>query len=199
MSYLIGLAGGTGTGKSTVAQVLGSRYPEKITVIHLDNYYREWSRVPRSGAVYNVDHPDAVDFDAALRDISSLLRGEIIQAPVQLSFPDPSAAIPEPVRKGSQTVNPKPCIIVEGHFALHDSRLRDLMSWKIYLDLPIRQSLARRTKHANPDYVETVLIPMHEAYVAPTKAFADRVINLADKDAIEVAKEVEVDILSFLA
>lgn len=198
MSFLVGIAGGTGTGKSTVADMLAARYPEKIAIIRLDNYYRDWSAVPRADGAYNVDHPDAIDFDAALGDVFALLEGRTILAPVQLAFPDPSTDHPQSIVKSLEAVVSKQCVILEGHFALYDSRLRNLMARKIYLDLPIRESLARRTKHADSHYIETVLIPMHETYIVPTKVYADTMINLSGKNAAAVTAEVETNILPFI-
>ena len=179
--HLIGIAGGSGSGKSTFTDMLKTRFPDEVSVIYHDNYYRDQSDVPlEERAKVNYDHPDALETDLLYGHLLALKKGEAITCPVyDLSCHNRSDKL--------LTVEPKPFIIVEGILVLTDDRLRDLFDLKIYVDADPDERILRRilrdVKERGRDlegiidqYLTTVK-PMHYHYVEPYKSKADIVLN----------------------
>ncbi len=178
---VIGIAGGTGSGKTTVAgriaDVVGS---EKIVVIPQDMYYRDQSHLPiEERARINYDHPSAFDTPLLVKHIRMLKQGLPIERPTY-DFVTHTRS-PEVVR-----VEPRDVIIVEGILVLHYQELRDLMDIKIYVDTPDDIRFIRRLQRDTAErgrtidsvihqYLTTVR-PMHMEFVEPSKQFADVII-----------------------
>ena len=180
-TVIIGIAGGTGSGKSTFTNRLKAFFGDRITVIYHDNYYNRHDDIPfEQRKTINYDHPDALESDLLVKHLSALKQGQAIECPVY-DFAQHNRS------NKVTTIAPSRVIIVEGILILHDERLRDLFDIKIYVDADADERILRRAmrdvKERGRDldniieqYLTTVK-PMHYMYVAPTKYLADIVIN----------------------
>ena len=198
---IIGVAGGTGSGKSTFTNRLKEEFGDEITVVYYDNYYKCHDDIPlEERKQINYDHPDAFETDLLIRHLRELREGREIQCPVY------DFAVHN--RTGeTKTVRPSRIIIVEGILTLCDPELRDLFDIKVYVEADADERILRRAirdvKERGRDlegvakqYLTTVK-PMHYVYVEPTKAIADIVINSGLNDvAFDIFK---VKIASLLA
>jgi uridine kinase len=178
---LIGIAGGTGSGKSTFAEGLYKLFPDNIIIISFDNYYRPQDDIPFEERLKtNYDCPDALDTDLLIKHLKAMTRGEGVDMP-QYDFCNHT--------RKSDTVYTKPrdVIIVDGILTFHDERLRELFDIKIFADADADERILRRLKRDVTErgrdidgvinqYVTTVKI-MHSIYVEPTKKYADIIIN----------------------
>ena len=180
-SIIIGIAGGTGSGKSTFTNRLKDEFKEDVAVIYHDNYYRDQSHLTFEERVKtNYDHPDAIETDLLIEHIRELKEGKAIQCPVyDYSQHNRSDQV--------TTVEPKKVILLEGILVLADERLRDLIDIKVYVEADADERILRRVirdvKERGRDiegvveqYLTTVK-PMHYLYVEPTRSTADIVIN----------------------
>ncbi|MEX0826730.1 MAG: uridine kinase [Acidimicrobiia bacterium] len=178
---IIGIAGGSGSGKTTIAEsIVGSIGEDSVTLIQHDAYYRDLTHLPlEERAKVNYDHPDSLETDLLVGHLKSLLEGNAIQRPVY-DFTVHNRALE------TVAVEPKPVVVVEGIVVLYEPDLRDLMDLKVYVDtdadLRIVRRLARdinergRTfESVRAQYLETVR-PMHLQFVEPSKRYADIVI-----------------------
>lgn len=193
MNRVIGIAGGSGSGKSTLAVALCRKHPDRFALLHLDDYFRRRSEVPLLSGVTNWEHPLAIRFDRLRDDVEALRSGASVRVVTKSELYHP--AYDHGLRNVIEhDVEPKPDILVEGYLALHDDALRELMDLAIYLDIPAEASIRRRSSNKLvPDeyYVREVLLPMHERYVAPTKRYADLVIDVSRISAEEVMARAE--------
>ncbi|BEP28973.1 uridine kinase [Helicovermis profundi] len=178
---LIGICGGTGSGKTTVAKSIFKSLPEKnIAIIEQDAYYRDQSYLELEERVKtNYDHPLAFDTDLLIEQLTDLLKGKEIEKP-NYNF---STHTRETV---TTNVKPKDIIILEGIMILEDQRLRDLMDIKIFVDTDADVRVIRRITRDIKErgrtlesvigqYLNTVK-PAHELFIEPTKKFADIII-----------------------
>lgn len=176
----IGVAGGSSSGKSTVARnVLETVGPERVTYVQQDAYYKDLSHLPLEMRVkLNFDHPDAFDNELLLEHLSLLQAGQSVEQPVYdfKTF----------TRMGTKTIHAFTVILVEGILVLSDSRLRDMMDIKIFVDTDpdiriirrIQRDVLERGRSLDfvlHQYLETVR-PMHQQFIDPTRRFADIVI-----------------------
>nr|WP_315496892.1 uridine kinase [uncultured Rhodoferax sp.] len=179
--FVIGVAGGSGSGKSTVTrEVLASIGPEMATVVFQDDYYLDQSHMsPEDRRKTNYDHPDAFDWPLLVQHVQALRRGDAIEMPTYDFSKDNRAS-------KTITVKPAPVIVVEGLFALYDAKLRNMMSLKIYVDTAsdvrfirrLQRDMAERGRSAESvinQYLETVR-PMHKQFIEPTKRNADVIL-----------------------
>lgn len=179
-TLVIGIAGGTGSGKSTLIDNLQDRFAENVAVLHHDNYYRRRDDLPMSERVkINYDEPAALETDLMARHLMQLKRGETIECPVY----DFSAH-----NRSDKTtaVEPKKVIIVEGILIFENEQLRDLMDIRIFVDTDADVRLSRRiirdvkergrTLESVLDQYQTTVKPMHEKYVEPSKKYANIVV-----------------------
>lgn len=178
---IIGIAGGTGSGKSTFTRRLKEEFKENVAVIYHDNYYRRQDEVPFEDRIKaNYDHPDSLETQLLLEHLHLLKDGKAIDCPVY----DYSQH-----NRSNETIHiePKPIIITEGILLLADKRLRNLLDIKIYVEADADERILRRVvrdvKERGRDidniveqYLTTVK-PMHYLYVEPTKSMADIIIN----------------------
>jgi len=180
-SLLIGLAGGTGSGKTTVARVILSRVgAQHIAYVPHDAYYRNFSDLPKAQRdLINWDHPDSLDTDLLIEHIQTLKAGQAVDLPVYDFTLD--ARTRQTVR-----VEPQPIILVEGILLFADARLRELFDVKIFVDTDadlrfirrLQRDIAERGRTAESvvkQYLETVR-PMHLEFVEPSKRYADVII-----------------------
>lgn len=185
--YLLGLAGGSGSGKSTLALGLRDARPGKVTVIHLDDYFRK-ERAPRMHGMINWDHPQTIDDTLLVHDVAELKDGRGVTIMSKDQFTQGSGS--EADQRHPIEFQPAPLIIVEGFLALWFDQLRALYDRSFYLDLPYEQHLARRTHFKDDQYLTKVLKPMHEQYVAPSATHASERLNVSSMDSQAVLQYI---------
>ncbi len=177
---LVGVAGGTASGKTSVARKMVSALDGHAVLLDLDSYYRDLSDLPfEERRVFNFDHPDAFDFALVEKQVSALLARETIQKPTY--------SFTEHVRlKETVAIAPADVIVLEGILVLDQRQLRERCDLKIYVDTADDVRLARRLLRDIKDRgrsLETVIEqyfksvrPMHHGFIEPSKRFADVII-----------------------
>lgn len=181
MAYLVGVAGGTGSGKSTVAERIVESLPAAhVSTIQHDNYYRDRPELSyEERGQLNFDHPDSLETELLIEHLERLKRGEAVDVPVY-DFKTHRRS------EETQRVEPREVIVVEGILVFTDARLRDQLDLKLFVDTPadirvfrrIRRDLEQRGRtfaSIREQYYATVR-PMHLQFVEPSKAFADLII-----------------------
>ena len=181
MPVVIGIAGGSGSGKTTVQRKIIEAFGrDQIALLDHDSYYLDLSHLPpEERARFNFDHPDALETELMVRHLDRLLAGEPIEKPTY-DFTTHSR------RTETETVYPHPVVIVEGILVLGEPALRERMDIKIYVDTPDDVRLIRRIQRDLHDrgrdiesvirqYKQTVR-PMHLEFVEPSKRTADVII-----------------------
>jgi uridine kinase len=179
--FVLGIAGGTGSGKTTIAQKLFAALPAGAAVlIDHDGYYRDRSGLPREERErINYDHPDAIETELLVQHLGLLRAGQAVEVP-QYDFREHAR------RAETRRVDPAPIVVVEGILVLADERLRAYMDLRLYVDTDPDIRLMRRLQrdmeergrsfaHVRAQYDATVR-PMHLAFVEPSKRFADLII-----------------------
>jgi len=177
---VIGIAGGTGSGKTTLMNNLIQRFAGSVTVLSHDNYYRRNDHLTyEQRCLINYDEPAALETDLMARHLDRLRHGEAIECPVY----DFSA---HNRSDETITIEPKSVIIVEGILIFENKELRDLMDIKIFVDTDADVRLCRRIKRdvnkrgrsleSVLEQYQTTVKPMHEKYVEPSKKYANLVV-----------------------
>ena len=200
-NYIIGIAGGSGSGKSTFAKRLCELYPQTVALVSCDNYYLPHSELSFEERKHlNYDSPDAFEFSLMVEQILALKRGEAVDCPVY--------DFTKHTRSDDVIhIEPKPIIIIDGILIFSNPELRDAMDMKIYVECDADERILRRVRRDTrergreiDDIIEQYLAtvkPMHNAHVEPTKAFADIIINGGmNSVALSVIKAKVKDILS---
>ncbi|NQW36952.1 MAG: uridine kinase [Flavobacteriales bacterium] len=178
---VIGIAGGTGSGKTTVVnQILNELPADEVTVISQDSYYKKTVDLSyKERTKINFDHPKAIDFDLLVANLKALKKGDIIEQPIY-SF------VTHNRTEDVHVTHPKKVIIVEGILIFNNPELRDLFDIKIFVHAStderlirrVRRDIAERGRDINEvlaRYQDT-LKPMHQQFIEPTKNFADIII-----------------------
>lgn len=178
---MIGIAGGTGSGKTTVAEVILDRTgADNIALLPHDAYYKDLSDLPKSQReMVNFDHPDSLESSLMVKHIHALQRGEAVEIPVY-DFENHSRT------EKRNRIDPQPVILVEGILIFAEPDLRELFDVKIFVDTPADIRFIRRLQRdlvergRNLDSVirqyETTVRPMHMKFVEPSKRYADVII-----------------------
>lgn len=178
---IIGIAGGTGSGKTTVVKkIVEALPPHHVAVVPLDSYYNDTtSMTEEERHAINFDHPDAFDWKLLTKQINELREGRAIEHPTYSYLK--CNRLPETIH-----VEPKPVIIVEGIMTLINKKLRDIMDIRIFVDCDSDERLIRNIQRDTVERgrdVQTVLDrylkvlkPMHEQFIEPTKRFAHIII-----------------------
>ena len=177
---VIGIAGGTGSGKTTLMDNLVKRFGDDVTVLSHDNYYHRRDEMSmEERAKVNYDEPAALETDLMVRHLEKLRQGEAIECPVY-DFSQHNRS------NKTTTIVPKRVIIVEGILIFENEDLRNLMDIRIFVDTDADVRLGRRilrdveergrTLQSVLEQYETTVKPMHEKYVEPSKKFADIVV-----------------------
>jgi len=178
---IIGICGGTGSGKTTVAnRILESVSKDEVIFLQQDSYYRDLDQMPLDyRRQKNFDHPDAIDNDLLVEHLRALKRGEAVELPLY-DFRTHTR------QQETLHMEPRPIIIIEGILIFAEQRLLDEMDIKVYVDTPddirfirrLRRDIAERGRTVESvieQYVATVR-PMHMQFVEPSKRYADVII-----------------------
>lgn len=178
---VIGIAGGTGSGKTTVVRkIVEALPPNHVAVVPLDSYYNDTSEMTEEERhAINFDHPDAFDWKLLIKQVNELREGEPIEQPTYSYLK---------CNRLSETIHvePRPVIIIEGIMTLLNKRLREMMDLKVFVDCDPDERLIRNIQRDTIErgrdvnmvvqrYLD-VLKPMHEQFIEPTKRFADVII-----------------------
>jgi len=178
---IIGIAGGTGSGKTTVVnQILNELPADEVCVISQDSYYNETGNLSyEERTKINFDHPKAIDFELLVAHIEKLKKGEIIEQPIY-SF------ITHNRTKDVIITHPRKVVIVEGILIFNSKELRDLFDIKIFVHADTDERLIRRVRRDIEERgrdinevltrYQTTLKPMHQQFIEPTKNYADIII-----------------------
>lgn len=179
--FIIGIAGGTGSGKTTVVRKLIERLPKgEVTVIPLDSYYNDSSNVPiEERQKINFDHPDAFEWPLLISHLKQLKEGHAVEQPIY-------DYITSSRQHTTIHVEPSEIIIVEGIMTLHHPELRDQLDLRVFVDADGDDRLIRvikrdivergRTVEAVIERYQRVLKPMHEQFIEPCKSYAHVII-----------------------
>ena len=192
---IIGVAGGTGSGKTTVVKkIVEALPPHYVAVVPLDSYYNDTSDMTDAERkAINFDHPDAFDWELLNKHVRQLKAGEAVEQPTYSYIL--SNRLPETVH-----VEPKPVILIEGIMTLVNKELRDMMDIRIFVATDSAERLIRniqrdvvergRTVDMVIDRYLKVLKPMHEQFIEPSKKYADIIIPLGgeNKTGINILK-----------
>ena len=185
---VVGIAGGSGSGKTTITNQIVQKLGKSVTVITHDNYYRAHHEMTyEERTLLNYDHPDAYETELLVEHLAALRRGEAVQVPVyDFSIYDRTDE--------TTTVAPARVIIVEGIVIFAHPELRELMDVKVYVDCDADVRILRRIlrdvqergrslESVINQYLTTVK-PMHEAFVEPSKKFADVIIPTGGQNLV---------------
>lgn len=179
--FLIGIAGGTGSGKTTVANAIVKRVgEERIAILSHDSYYRDFVDLPKDILDrQNFDHPDSLESELLVRHLKALKQGMVVETPIYDFKLHRRAA-------ESRRVEPRKVILVDGILIYAEPELRKLFDVKIYVDTDADIRLIRRLKRDIADRGRTVesvvaqyestVRPMHMEFVEPSKRYADLIV-----------------------
>ncbi|GGL23518.1 uridine kinase [Halarchaeum sp. CBA1220] len=192
-SFAIGIAGGTGAGKTTLAREMVDGHADAVTLIPIDNYYDDLGHLPfEERAEANYDHPSAFEWELLREHLDALLDGDAVEMP-QYDFTEH--------RRTEETVHVEPTdvVVLEGIFALYDDVITASLDLRVYVeadaDVRILRRIERDVVERGRDIEDVIeqyratVKPMHERYVEPTKKTADIVVP-------EGANGVAVDLLA---
>jgi uridine kinase len=188
---IIGIAGGTGSGKTTVARAIYDRVgSDRIEWIAHDSYYRNFDALsPEERAKINFDHPDSLESELLMRHLDALCKGSAVEVPVY-DFATHSR------KTDTQRVEPRRVIIVEGILVLAEPELRKRIDIKLFVDTPADIRFVRRLTRdiesrgrSLPSVVQqylTTVRPMHEEFVEPSKRYADLIIPEGGENQVAI-------------
>lgn len=186
-TFVIGIAGGSGSGKSTFSRRIKECFGEDVTYISSDNYYYPHDNLSKEQRdSLNYDIPDAIEFSLMCEQVKRLKNGENVSSPVY----DFSSHT-----RSSETIylKSKPIIVIDGILIFTNPELREMMDMKIYVEVDADERVLRRVRRdvvkrgrdidgVIKQYLETVK-PMHNMYVEPTKKYADIIVNGGKNEA----------------
>ncbi len=188
---IIGIAGGTGSGKTTVVRKVLERLPEgEVIVLPQDSYYKDSGHLPLEERLeMNFDHPDSIEWELLIKHLEDLRKGQSINQPIYSYLT---------CTRADETIPVKPCkvIIVEGILILTNSKLRKLMDLKVFVDADaddrlirvINRDIVERGRSVNKvmERYEITVKPMHLQFIEPTKRFADLIIPQGGNNHIAI-------------
>ena len=178
---IIGIAGGTGSGKTTVVRKVLERLPkDEVVILPQDSYYKDSSHLPMEERLeINFDHPDSIEWELLIKHLKELKKGHTVNQPIY-SYLTCSRA--------EETIPVKPCevIIVEGILILCNTELRKLLDLKVFVDADaddrlirvINRDIVERGRSVNKvmERYELTVKPMHVQFIEPSKRFADLIV-----------------------
>lgn len=188
---IIGIAGGTGSGKTTVVKKIVSSLPKnQVAVIPQDSYYWDSSHVPvEERSKINFDEPAAIEWPLLVKHLNELKQGKAVEVPTYSYLT---------CTRQPETVRVEPCkvVIVEGILVLNDEQLRDMMDVKVFVDASADDRLIRvisrdcvergRTPLMVINRYQDVLKPMHDLYIEPSKKFADLIVPQGGNNEVAI-------------
>jgi uridine kinase len=178
---IIGIAGGTGSGKTTVVRKITERLPKNsVVIIPQDSYYKDNSHIPlEERQKINFDHPDALEFDLLIKHINEIKLKQTIQQPIYSYLTCTRS-------EETITVAPKPVIIVEGILIFTNKLLRNLFDLRVFVDADaddrlmrvIQRDIIERGRSVNQviERYDNTIKPMHLQFIEPTKRYADIIV-----------------------
>ncbi len=185
---VIGIAGGSGSGKTTLARNISEYFADRISILRHDDYYKSQDSIPMAERVKtNYDHPHAFDTELLLSHLDALRRGEDVDSPIyDYSIHTRS--------KDTRHVKACPVILLEGILILENEAVRERLDMKIFVDTDADVRIVRRIlrdvkkrgrtlESVTKQYLTTVK-PMHEAFVEPSKRYADIIIPEGGKNPV---------------
>ncbi len=188
---IIGIAGGTGSGKTTVVNKLAKSLPkENLTILPQDAYYRDNSELSfEERQKINYDHPNSIDFELMLQHINALKKGENIEQPIY-------SYITHSRSDDFKVVHPKEILIVEGILVFTNEALRKLCDIKIFVHTDADERLIRRIKRDINERgrdieevlnrYEKTLKPMHNRFIEPTMKYADMIVPVGGENKVAI-------------
>ena len=190
-TYVIGVAGGTASGKTTIVKIIKDYFGEDIELIGHDCYYKAHDDMPyEERAKLNYDHPNSFDTERMVKDVLALKAGTVVERPVY-DYSIHNRA------KETVTVYPKRILMLEGILILESKELRDLMDLKIFVDTDADERLMRRITRDMVERarsIESILSqyrdtvkPMHEQFVEPSKKYADIIIPEGGRNVVAIS------------
>lgn len=190
--HAIGVTGGSGSGKTTLARQLQSSFGDNCKILSQDSYYFDQSQNFKGDGSINFDHPNAIDFDLMAEHLQQLLQGHSIEVPIY-DFATHTR------KKETVRFDPVDVVIVDGTLILSHEKLRNLLSFSIFIDVPEEVRFSRRLKRDVESRGRTLegvktqfnlfVKPMHDLFVEPLKKYASLVIS-NDLDLNEILKEL---------
>lgn len=188
---IIGIAGGTGSGKTTVVRKIMERLPQgEVVILPQDSYYRDSSHLPLEERLeINFDHPDSIEFELLVRHLKELKKGKTIEQPIYSYLT---------CTRSSETISIKPSlvIIVEGILVLTNPELRKMIDLKVFVDTDaddrlirvINRDIIERGRSVNKviERYECTVKPMHLQFIEPSKRFADIIIPQGGNNHIAI-------------
>jgi uridine kinase len=190
---IIGIAGGSGSGKSSISRYVANYYNhEGSNIIELDSYYHDLRHLPMSDREKNnFDHPDAIDFELMIKHLKDLVNGKEISVPV---YDYKSHTRTKQFKK----IKANKIIILEGLFALLKTEVRKFINIKVFVDTDDKIRLERRikrdmkyrqrTRNSVIKQYNSTVKPMYDNYIAPTKEYADTIIHKGVKNTVAIDK-----------
>ena len=188
---IIGICGGTGSGKTTVVNKILDILPvDHVAILSQDSYYKDNSDISIEERKHiNFDHPDSIEFDLLYNHINELKKGHSIEKPIYSYIT---------CTRSSETIHidSKDVILVEGILLFTDKRIRDICNVKVFVDAPADERLlrvikrdiierGRNVEQTLDRYIDTVK-PMHEQFIEPTKRFADIIVPLGGENTVAI-------------
>ena len=188
---IIGICGGTGSGKTTVVNKILDILPvDHVAILSQDSYYKDNSHISlEERKLVNFDHPDSIEFDLLLKHINELKKGRSIKKPIYSYIT---------CTRSQETIHveSKEVILVEGILLFNDKRIRDICNVKVFVDAPADERLLRVIKRDIIErgrnvaqtldrYIDTVK-PMHEQFIEPTKRYADIIVPLGGENTVAI-------------
>lgn len=188
---VIGIAGGTGSGKTTVVRkILESVPQDEVVILPQDSYYRDSGHLPLEERLeINFDHPDSIEWTLLIKHLKELKKGSEIEQPIYSYLT---------CKRAEETIKIKPCevVIVEGILVLYNPELRKLMDLKIFVDADaddrlirvINRDIVERGRSVNKvmERYQLTVKPMHEQFIEPTKRKADLIIPQGGENHIAI-------------
>lgn len=188
---IIGIAGGSGSGKTTVVKKIIEGLPnDSVSVISQDSYYKDLRRLPaEERAKINFDHPSSIEFDLLIKQVDELIKSHIIEKPIYSYLTCTRA-------NDTETVEPRKVIIVEGILIFTNEKLRDRFNIKIFVDADQDDRLMRiiyrdliergRSVQNVLEHYDKFVKPMHLQFIEPTKRYADIIIPQGGKNHVAI-------------
>lgn len=188
---IIGICGGTGSGKTTVVNKILDILPaDHVAILSQDSYYKDNSNISlEERKLVNFDHPDSIEFDLLYKHINELKKGNSIEKPIYSYIT---------CTRSSETIHieSKDVILIEGILLFTDKRIRDICNVKVFVDAPADERLlrvikrdiierGRNVEQTLDRYIDTVK-PMHEQFIEPTKRYADIIVPLGGENTVAI-------------